>query len=220
VADNKAMVFTFGRNGFFGYASGAPASDNALMWWSTFETDSLPSKTNLDVDEIKAKMKERHGHWADPVVQDIVSKAEVESIYPTWVLPDLPHWGENGMVLIGDAAHAMSPTTGQGASQALEDAQTLSMLLAETLKKAYEGAGGASHGISPAGEEKDAIARTLKLFYNIRQPRVTVISKRGRKLDNGKRNVSVVEEYAMYCFLWVLNHFPSLGKPYGPLLTR
>ncbi|KXX81435.1 Salicylate hydroxylase [Madurella mycetomatis] len=215
VADNNAMVFTFGRTGFFGYASGSPASANALMWWSTFETDSIPSRADLDVDEIKTKMKERHGNWADPVVRDIISKAEVNSIYPTWVLPDLPHWGENGIVLIGDAAHALSPTTGQGASQALEDSQTLSLLLAETVKKAYTVSPAEStvapQGVSWVENERDAVAQTLKLFYDIRQPRVAAIAERGRKLDSGKRNISVVAEYAMYCFLWIVNHVPSLG---------
>lgn len=221
MADSKAMVFTFGRTGFFGYASGSPPSANSLMWWSTFETDSIPSRADLDVNEIKTKMKERHGDWADPVVRDIISKAEVNSIYPTWVLPDLPHWGENGIVLLGDAAHALSPTTGQGASQALEDAQTLSLLLAETVKMAYTVSPAEStvapQGVSWVEKERDAVAQTLKLFYDIRQPRVAAIAERGRKLDSGKRNISVVAEYAMYCFLWVVNHFPSLGE-FGALL--
>ncbi|KAK1827539.1 hypothetical protein QBC39DRAFT_393690 [Podospora conica] len=204
IAENKAMVFTFGRNGFFGYASAAPAEAQRLMWWSTFETNSLPSKTVLDSDEIKASLRERHRAWADPVVLDIISKAVVDTIYPTWVLPNLPHYGENGIVLVGDAAHAMSPTTGQGASQALEDAQTLSLLLAETLKRAYDEA----HGET----EADAVALALKLFYDIRQPRVAEIVERGKKMDKGKGDVGVMAEYAIYCVLWVILHFPSLAR--------
>lgn len=221
VADNKAMVFTFGRDGFFGYASGSPAQANSLMWWSTFETGSLPSKTRLDPDEIKAQLRRRHGAWADPVVRDIVSKAEVDTIYPTWVLPDLPHWGENGIVLIGDAAHAMSPTTGQGASQALEDAQTLSLLLGETLRKAYApDPAGADDGqpadASRFDREKDAAALTLKLFYSIRQPRVAAIAQRGRKFDNNKKSMGMMEEYAMYCFLWLMMHLRPIGESGAP----
>ncbi len=217
MVDNKAMVFTFGRSGFFGYAGGAPASSNSLMWWSTFETDSLPSKTNLDIEEIKTSLRERHMKWADPVVQDIVSKAEVQSIYPTWVLPDLPHWGQNNIVLVGDAAHALSPTTGQGASQALEDAQTLSYLLRETLSQAYQ-----SGSPLETTEERGAVSQALKLFYDIRQPRVAAIAERGKKMDRGKVNMSVVEEYVMYCFLWATTHFPFIGESYiwepAPLL--
>ncbi|KAL8314293.1 hypothetical protein RB593_008091 [Gaeumannomyces tritici] len=217
VADNKAMVFTFGRDGFFGYASGSPAQANSLMWWSTFETDSLPSRTRLDLDEIKAQLRRRHGGWSDPVVRDIVSKAEVDTIYPTWVLSDLPHWGENGIVLIGDAAHALSPTTGQGASQALEDAQTLSLLLAETLKKAYAPDPAEVDDDQPADasrsdKENDAAALTLKLFYSIRQPRVATIAQRARKFDKNKKSMSMIEEYAMYCFLWVMMHLRSIAK--------
>jgi len=209
VAANKAMVFTFGGSGFFGYASGAPAEANNLMWWSTFETDDPPSRDNLDPEEIKADMRKRHANSADPVIRDIIAKAEVDSIYPTWVLPDLPHWGENGIVLVGDAAHALSPTTGQGASQALEDAQTLSLLLTQTLKRAYDAG---SEGASSAEREKDAVAVSLKLLYSIRQPRIQAIAERGRKMDGGKRKMSKVEEYAMYCFLWLMMRFPAIGK--------
>lgn len=215
VVDNKAMVFTFGRNGFFGYASGSPASANNLMWWSTFETDSLPSTTNLDVGEIKARMQERHQNWSDPVIQDIVTRAEVESIYPTWVLPPLPRWGEDRLVLLGDAAHALSPTTGQGASQALEDAQTWSLLLAELLKKAYNGekaSEGADVKTGAPFSEKDALDLAMKLFYEIRQPRVTEISDRGKKLDGNKADVGIIGEYFMYFFLIILNKYPAIGE--------
>lgn len=228
VADNKAMVFTFGRKGFFGYASSGPASSNSLMWWSTFDTDSVPSKTtNLDADEIKKGLQERHGGAADPVVRDIISRAEVQSIYPTWVMPDLPHWGVNGIVLVGDAAHALSPTTGQGASQALEDAQTLGLLLAGTLKKAYSSFSSPTNspGADPeeeeasslSGREKAALALTLKLYYQIRHGRVAAIRARGKKMDRGKRTMSVVEEYAMYCFFKLMMTFLPIGElPFPP----
>ncbi|KAK3317104.1 hypothetical protein B0H66DRAFT_626907 [Apodospora peruviana] len=214
VADNKAMVFTFGRKGFFGYASSAPASANSLMWWSTFDTESVPSKTtNLDAAEIKVGLLERHGASADPVIRNIISQAEVQSIYPTWVMPDLPHWGEKGIVLIGDAAHALSPTTGQGASQALEDAQICALLLAETLKKAYSDSGtGAQENGSLEGNEKAALALTLKLFYEIRHGRVAAIRERGKKIDRGKKNMSVVEEYVVYCFLKLMMLFTPIAK--------
>jgi len=56
IADNKARIFIFGRSGFFGYASASPTEAKILMWWSTFETDSLPSKTNPDAEEIRVLM--------------------------------------------------------------------------------------------------------------------------------------------------------------------
>ena len=32
VVKDKSMVFTFGRNGFFGYSSVGPAETNNMMW--------------------------------------------------------------------------------------------------------------------------------------------------------------------------------------------
>ncbi|KAF1845102.1 FAD/NAD(P)-binding domain-containing protein [Cucurbitaria berberidis CBS 394.84] len=195
IADNKAMVFAFGGNGFFGYSSGGPLAAKQLMWWSTFETDSLPDTKSIDPQAIKTALLERHKQWKDPIVQDIVQKANVESIYPTWTLPTLPHWGERGIVLVGDAAHAMDPTTGQGASQALEDSQTFALLLAGLLERADE-----------------QVDEAIKLFHEIRAPRINAIVERGKKLAGRKANIGVVAEYFIYSFLWLLMKFPSIGK--------
>lgn len=87
IADNKAMVFEFGGNGFFGYSSGGPPSEKQLMWWSTFETSSLLDTKDIDPRDIKYALMERHKHWKDPIVQDTIRNADVESIYPTWIMP-------------------------------------------------------------------------------------------------------------------------------------
>ncbi len=148
------------------------------MWWSTYETSSLPQSTTIDPTTIKAALLKRHKTWKDPILQNIVQNAEVESIYPTWILPTLPHWGERGIVLLGDAAHAMDPTTGQGASQAFEDAQTFTLLLAELLKKGNESSDGM--------DERVAINQSIKLFHQIRAPRVNPIVERGKKMAGSK----------------------------------
>ncbi|KAF1931020.1 FAD/NAD(P)-binding domain-containing protein [Didymella exigua CBS 183.55] len=202
IADNRAMVFEFGGSGFFGYSSGGPISEKQLMWWSTFETSTLHNIKAVDPRDIRHALSERHKHWKDPIIEDIVSNADVESIYPTWIMPELPHWGKRGVVLIGDAAHALDPTTGQGASQALEDSQVFSLLLAELLDREC-------YGQAP---DRFTIDKAIKVFYEIRHPRVKTISDRGKKLAGRKANVGIVKEYFMYCFIWLLIKFPSIGK--------
>ncbi|HVV07688.1 NAD(P)/FAD-dependent oxidoreductase [Amycolatopsis sp.] len=49
-------------------------------------------------------------------------------------LPEVPRWRTGRVVLVGDAAHAASPATGQGASMALEDAIVLAKALRDTAK--------------------------------------------------------------------------------------
>jgi 2-polyprenyl-6-methoxyphenol hydroxylase-like FAD-dependent oxidoreductase len=200
------MVFNFGSNGFFGYSSSGPISTQSLMWWSTYETSSLPYAQNLDVAKIKADLVKRHKHWKDPIIQSIVQDAEVQSIYPTWILPELPHWGENGIVLVGDAAHAMDPTTGQGASQALEDAQTLALLLAGRLME------NKMTQLQTQNEEKAGIALAIKHYHKIRSPRVQEIVERGKKISGSKANIGVVAEYSMYFFLWMMMRYPAIGE--------
>ncbi|KAJ5573302.1 hypothetical protein N7450_010286 [Penicillium hetheringtonii] len=73
---------------------------------------------------------------------DLAKMLETFSEFPTWVtkifkhspdlglwqlrdLDPLGKWHHGRVILIGDAAHAMLPTQGQGASQAIEDAEAL-----------------------------------------------------------------------------------------------
>ena len=44
-------------------------------------------------------------------------------------LPRIPRWHRDRMIIIGDAAHAASPSSGQGASMAIEDAVVLTKCL-------------------------------------------------------------------------------------------
>src|SRR5262249_44888171 len=47
-------------------------------------------------------------------------------------LPSVPVWHSNSMIIIGDAAHAPSPSSGQGASMAIEDGVVLAKCLRDT----------------------------------------------------------------------------------------
>jgi 2-polyprenyl-6-methoxyphenol hydroxylase-like FAD-dependent oxidoreductase len=44
-------------------------------------------------------------------------------------MPSVPTWHRGSMVIVGDAAHATSPASGQGASMAIEDAVVLAKCL-------------------------------------------------------------------------------------------
>jgi len=47
-------------------------------------------------------------------------------------MPRVPAWHRGPMVIIGDAAHAASPSSGQGASMAIEDALVLAKCLRDS----------------------------------------------------------------------------------------
>lgn len=163
----------------------------------------MPDRTRVDLSEMKRQLKDRHSDWNDDFIKAVVQKAEVDSVYPTYTTPELPYWGENGMVLIGDAAHALQPTSGQGTSQALESAQTFSLLLAQYLSRC---------GVSGTLSVEDAVRMSAKGLYDIRNERVTTIGKQAKKMASGKTDNGIVVEYMMYFFLWLMTNFEFVGE--------
>jgi 2-polyprenyl-6-methoxyphenol hydroxylase-like FAD-dependent oxidoreductase len=66
--------------------------------------------------------------------QELLSRTEPGDLVPTGPMlrmPPLPHWWRDRMVVVGDAAHAPSSSSGQGASLALESALELARCLRE-----------------------------------------------------------------------------------------
>jgi 2-polyprenyl-6-methoxyphenol hydroxylase-like FAD-dependent oxidoreductase len=196
--DNKAMVFTFGPKGFFGYS---PSSASESMWWSTVQADDLPDESRISLTDLRTQLKQHHGNWKDPFIQDIIMEAQVDHVYPCWTTPELPRWSQDGLILVGDAAHALNPTSGQGSSQALEDAKTLSMCLSRFLA-------GSPAEAAPAA----AVDGAAELYYNVRSPRLRAIAARTAKLSSTKKDLNIVEELVTCAFFWLLGKFPAIGK--------
>jgi len=121
----------FGRRAFFGYGV-APAGD--VFWFVNWPRDAIGP------DERAATM---HAAWkeqlaalfredAGPAV-DLIRAGELElAADNTYDLGHVPVWHRGPIVIIGDAAHAPSPTSGQGASMAAEDG----VILAKALRDA------------------------------------------------------------------------------------
>ena len=78
------------------------------------------------------EMHQRFPHWPKPV-QQVLKSCDTASLNRIFVhdLDPLPSWHHGNALIIGDAAHAPLPTSGQGACQALEDAWHLARLLDE-----------------------------------------------------------------------------------------
>ncbi|NYI04400.1 FAD-dependent monooxygenase [Allostreptomyces psammosilenae] len=79
----------------------------------------------------RAYLLSRFGHWHAPI-GDLLAAAAPEDFLHHDVpemLDPLPALHRGRAVVLGDAAHAMTPHVGQGGCQAIEDAVTLALLL-------------------------------------------------------------------------------------------
>lgn len=68
-------------------------------------------------------------------IRDIFQQAPDIALWQLRDIDALPTWVQGRTVIIGDAAHAMLPTQGQGASQSIEDAEALQAFFANVSGK-------------------------------------------------------------------------------------
>jgi 2-polyprenyl-6-methoxyphenol hydroxylase-like FAD-dependent oxidoreductase len=110
---------TWGAGTRFGRA---PLPDHRVYCYATANTPEGATSPDGDVAELRA----RFGGWHDPIPALVEAAAGSEVLRrDLYELPDLASFTRGKVVLVGDAAHAMTPNLGQGACQALEDAATL-----------------------------------------------------------------------------------------------
>jgi 2-polyprenyl-6-methoxyphenol hydroxylase-like FAD-dependent oxidoreductase len=68
--------------------------------------------------------------WPEPTAAQLAATPpEAVLVNRILRLPRLPTWTRGAVALLGDAAHAMEPNLGQGAAQAIEDAEALLVAL-------------------------------------------------------------------------------------------
>ena len=82
------------------------------------------------MDEIQLKEQDRYKEAFEPVPQ-IIAAAKRFFVWEVYELPQIDRWYRGKVVLIGDAAHAMPPSAGQGLSQAIEDCSILAKVLSK-----------------------------------------------------------------------------------------
>ncbi|GAA4711532.1 2-polyprenyl-6-methoxyphenol hydroxylase [Promicromonospora umidemergens] len=137
-----------------------PYLDGTTNWYASLDAPPGERAAGGDV----AMLRELFAGWHDPIGQvlDVLTEDDVmrHDLYD--VHPHLPTYivsgGSGNAVLVGDAAHGMTPDLGRGACEALVDAATLARCLAPP---AASGSGNALG--SPSGSVAAGLARYDRL---------------------------------------------------------
>jgi FAD-dependent urate hydroxylase len=118
----------FGRRAFFGYVVDP---DGGTVWFANVPRPAVTAaeRAATSPEQWQRQLVELfagdHGPAGDLVAAGTLELAGDS----THDLPSVPTWHRGPMVIVGDAAHAPSPTSGQGASMAAEDAVVLAKCL-------------------------------------------------------------------------------------------
>jgi 2-polyprenyl-6-methoxyphenol hydroxylase-like FAD-dependent oxidoreductase len=125
LADTGGQRMYWGRRAFFGYVAHA----GTAYWFSNVAQAREPARGELDSDAWLMRVRTLHADDPDPVPRILAVADSVIGVWPVCDLDDLPTWRTARVCLLGDAAHAASPSAGQGASLALEDAAAMARCL-------------------------------------------------------------------------------------------
>jgi FAD-dependent urate hydroxylase len=92
-----------------------------------------PKGTKVEPKDIRAELKSTFVGWAQPV-QNLIEKLNPEQVNRLEIsdIDPLSHLVKGRIALVGDSAHATTPTLGQGGCQAMEDAEVLCRYLVTT----------------------------------------------------------------------------------------
>lgn len=103
----------------------------AVYWFAPVTAPAGSARS----DGIEPKeLVERYASFPSPI-PEIIEGTPAEEIILTdlYDFPPMKRWRQGRVVLIGDAAHAMTPNLGQGGAQAIEDALVLARTLSSGL---------------------------------------------------------------------------------------
>lgn len=134
-----------------------------LVYWAAAQVRHLNEAT--PTADMRKEVEDLFAQWPEPIARLIRSTPEdAIRLIAVHDLEPLQTWSRANVLLVGDAAHAPLPTSGQGACQALEDAWHLARCL--------EGASGGLDDVFQA-------------FSRIRAPKTARLAEQGRVFARG-----------------------------------
>jgi FAD-dependent urate hydroxylase len=165
-AEPGDYVMIWGRRCFFGYT----VSPDGEIWWfanpASARERSREELGALTCDRLRDDLVALLSADRTPGARIVRSTTGDVPLTNQYDLPKVPTWRNDRMVLIGDAAHAVSPSSGQGASLAAEDAVTLARCLRDLAD----------------------VPRALAAYERLRRERVERIVAWGSRMNSTKQN--------------------------------
>jgi 2-polyprenyl-6-methoxyphenol hydroxylase-like FAD-dependent oxidoreductase len=178
-AAQGTVHFIFGKRCFFGWTQ----HPNGEVWW--FANPGQPEEpaagARIAPSAWRSHLLDLVSADASPARAIVEATESIIGPWPTHDLPNVPVWHRDRMIVIGDAAHAASPSSGQGASMAIEDALVLARCLRDT----------------------SDVDTALATYERLRRRRVERVVKQGRRNGSGKtpgRFGRVVRDLLMRAF--------------------
>ncbi|CZR53113.1 uncharacterized protein PAC_02991 [Phialocephala subalpina] len=157
--DASEMKLIIGSGGAFGVI---PAADDEVWFFNTAETHDRSKEEWKALEGDQEQLKETLKHpfadepWPD-IVRELVTITPVENYFcwPFQNVPEIESWvsSRGRLVILGDAAHHIPPSAGQGTAMAFEDALTLANTISTIRKQAEK---------SPTGNMKNALLKWEK----------------------------------------------------------
>ena len=165
VGDNRVLIGQRNGQGHIRGYAGLRLAENTAQEWTT----EAP-------DRVRAKLLDVFTNWA-PELTYIVESGDFVAVRPLYALPIGYKWDSRpGATLLGDAAHLMSPFSGEGVNLALADAVDLANALTSgagwhavaacesaIMERARPAAEGASQGLN-GSISSDGVATVLKHY--------------------------------------------------------
>lgn len=191
--DPGVMTFAFGKRAYYLYWR---TSDGRVTWGA-----NLPSKQYLsttDARKIPASdwLTRLRETYADDIPGDklanLTTEDNLQILGAIHIMPPIPRWHRDRMVLVGDAVHAPSNSTGQGASLAIESAIQLARCLRDL---------------------PDPIS-AFAAYEGLRRERVEKITRRGARTNSAKTPGPIGRRFmqtVMPLFFKVMNFEKTIG---------